>query len=265
MAIDRKLYDKIISENIEVHKKEAELYDVIHTFGANWFAQKKLKSDIERIIKLAPGKKACDLGCGTGNVTEKLLDNGCDVTAVDLSEPMLLQLNKKVGANNLKVICKNIDEFLTKSVDRYDIITMNAVLHHMPDYLDTISKAVEHLSTGGILYIMDGIHRENINRAIEFIRRCFLWIDKKIYITTYGNGNVIYNHGIDYTYSDYHCNAAGTNGLYINKIKGLIKGRGLELVNISGYNVGMFIGTLAMLDNMLPISKNCFRLIARKK
>lgn len=263
MAIDRKLYDKIIQANIEVHKKEAEHYDIIHAFGSNWYAQKKLKNDIEKIVRLSPDKKACDLGCGTGNVTKRLLDNGCTVTAVDLSESMLHQLKKRVNANKVKIFCMNIDKFLKINTDKYDIITINAVLHHMPDYLDTISKAVDHLTVGGVIYLVDGTHREKVNRILEFVRSCFLALDRKVYIAIYGNRKSVYDHGIDYTCSDYHCNKAGTNGLDIIKIKELINKRGLELVSFSDYGVGMYIGTLAMFDNLLPFSKNCFRLIAR--
>ncbi len=75
---------------------------------------------------------------------------------------------------------------------------------------------------------------------------------------------LIYNHGIDYAFSDYHCNAAGTNGLDIDKIRGLIESRGLKLINFSPCNIGMYLGFLAMLDDRVSVSKNCFRLIARK-
>ncbi len=263
--MDKSLYNKIISANIDVHKKEAEFYDIIHTFGLNWYAQEVLKNDIQKIVRIAPGKKACDLGCGTGNVTMKLLDAGCDVTVVELSKAMLSQLNKKINTRKkINTFCMNIDEFLSATVDKYDIVIINATLHHMPDYLDTISMALNHLSDNGVLYIMDGAHREKINKYYEFIRRCFLGLDKKLYTFFRGNREIIYNHGIDYTYSDYHCNAAGTNGLDVAKIKELIKEKGLKLIDFASYNIGMFVGTLAILDDMLSISKNSFRLLAKK-
>lgn len=262
--MDKSLYDKIISENINVHNKEAEFYDIIHSFGLNWYAQRILRNDMRKIIELAPGKKACDLGCGTGNVTRRLLYAGCDVTAVDLSEAMLAQLRKNLGTeNSLKIFCKNIDQFLAETQERYDIITINSVLHHMPDYVDTISVALEHLSAGGVIYIIDGAHREKINKCYEFIRKCFLWLDRKFYTFIHGNKEIIYNHGIDYTYSDYHFNAAGTSGLDLCKIKDLIESRGLTLIKSSGYNIGMCLGLFAMLDDMVSVSKNCFRLLAQ--
>lgn len=265
MSVEKQLYDKIIEANLEVHEKEAVNYNVIHTFGENWYAQRKLWNDIRRMISLAPGKIACDLGCGTGNVTKKLLKVGCEVTAVDISKHMMSEFEKTVHAKDeLKVVCMNIDEFLTNSDSNYDIITINAVLHHMPDYIDTISNALDHLSIGGLIYLVDGVHRDNINRFAEVIRNYFLLIDRKIHIAIKGGGNVIFNHKIDYSFSDYHCNAAGTNGLDINNIRELIRDKELEIVDFSAFNLGMYIGTLAYLDNMFSISKNCFGLIAQK-
>ncbi len=111
--MDKSLYDKIISANIKVHEKEAKVYEAIHAFGMNWYAQRILNDDLREIFKAAPGKKACDLGCGTGNVTSKLLGAGYDVTAVDLSEEMITQLNNKIrGKKNLNTFCMNIDRFL---------------------------------------------------------------------------------------------------------------------------------------------------------
>ena len=264
--MDKILYDKIIAANIEVHEKEAKLYDIIHTFGSNWHAQTILSNDISKIIEVAPGRKACDLGCGTGNVTEKLLNAGCEVDAVDLSESMLSQLNNKVGkGGSLKVFRMNIDEFLAESAQVYDIVTIYAALHHMPNYLETISRVLNHLSPGGLLYIVDGVHRRKVNKYRVFLNRCMLRIDRMVYTSIYGNREIIYNHGIDYAYSDYHCNAAGTNGLDLDKIKALIETRGLKLVNFRIYSLGMYLGIFAMLDNMMSISRNCFRLIAKKE
>lgn len=264
--MDKILYDKIISANLEVHEKEAKLYDIIHTFGANWHAQRMLKNDISMIIELAGGKNACDLGCGTGNVTERLLAASCNVSAVDLSESMLSQLSAKiVRVENLKIFRMNIDEFLAESAEVYDIVTIYAALHHMPNYLGTLSSALNCLSPGGLLYIVDGIHREKMNKCREFFKRCLLRIDRGLYTFIYGNKEIIYNHGIDYAYSDYHCNAAGTNGLDLGKIKSLIESRGFKIINFYNYSLGMYIGIFAMLDNMLSISNNCFRLIAQKK
>lgn len=266
MTMDKVLYDKIISANIDVHKKEARVYETIHAFGMNWYAQRVLNDDLREIFKAAPGKRACDLGCGTGNVTTKLLYAGYDITAVDLSGEMITQLNKKIsGKKNLNTFCMNIDRFLREKQDKYDIIIIYAVLHHMPDYLNTISMALDHLSDRGMLYLVDGIHRQKLNEFYEFIRRCFLKADRQLYVLLHGEKELIYNHGIDYSFFDYHCNAAGTSGLDVDKIKGLIEEKGFyKLINFSPCNIGMYVGFLAMLDDRVPFPKNCFRLIARK-
>lgn len=45
-----------------------------------------------------PGNRLLDLGCGTGNITIPLAQNGYIITAVDLSSEMLLQAKEKAAA-----------------------------------------------------------------------------------------------------------------------------------------------------------------------
>jgi ubiquinone/menaquinone biosynthesis C-methylase UbiE len=40
-------------------------------------------------VNAKPGLKALDLCCGQGNVSEALIDHGCDVVGIDFSPAML--------------------------------------------------------------------------------------------------------------------------------------------------------------------------------
>ena len=60
-----------------------------------------------------PGKIACDLGCGTGELAFRLSDKGYDVIAVDCSEEMLdVFMDKKAefGYDNILVLNQDITE-----------------------------------------------------------------------------------------------------------------------------------------------------------
>lgn len=50
-----------------------------------------------------------DLGCGTGNMTERLAENGFDMIGIDLSEEMLAKASEKARDKNLDILYLNQD------------------------------------------------------------------------------------------------------------------------------------------------------------
>lgn len=149
-------YDAVIKGNIDVHRKEAFIYDFIHQEIWNRAEQKRLKSalgDAERCIEDCKFE-ALDFGAGTGNVTNKLLDMGFKVTAVDISPEMcqVLATQRKddVKAGNLKVLNLNIDHVAIK--EKFDLVTCYSVLHHVPNYLDTLRTLGGLVKKGGVLF-----------------------------------------------------------------------------------------------------------------
>jgi len=149
---------KILQANKELSQHEARYYDMIHSEIFN----KKEQARIDKFLKVAvskiksrrigPGKKqALDVGCGTGNLTLRLLKMGFYVTAVDLGQEYLDILKKKYKGKHLKIICKNIDD--VEFNQKFDFICTYSTLHHLPDYLKTIEKLCNLLRKGGILYM----------------------------------------------------------------------------------------------------------------
>ncbi len=95
--------------------------------------------------------RVLDVGAGDGSATLPFLELGARVTAVDMSESQLAVLAKRCRLFNdrLEVRYGAIDEVIRQMEDRYDIVVMNSFLHHVPDYLGTISEALSVLHPNG--------------------------------------------------------------------------------------------------------------------
>ncbi len=166
---DNDLAKKIYEENVRVHRFEAPIYERIHPEIFNPRVQQELQEDLSLIRKLLPSPNpfaslegrplALDIGCGTGNISIKLLKLGFRVTAVDISQEMLDIFQEKVknlpeAGHNLNIICLDIDSFLAKEeLSSYDCVMVHSVLHHLPHYSDTIYRVSKLLSNGGLIYI----------------------------------------------------------------------------------------------------------------
>lgn len=85
------LREEIIKANIDEHEKEAKYYDIIHTEIYNFYEQKRIETSLYPLVKtLDKNTKILEIGCGTGNLTIKLLNHGFDnITCLDLSPAMI--------------------------------------------------------------------------------------------------------------------------------------------------------------------------------
>lgn len=157
MLVDHSLRDQIHQANIEVHRSEAKLYELLHPEVYSKKEQKRIITQLKKIDKLIVDNKktALDVGAGTGNLTGKLLEMGYRVTATDISLEMCAILKRKYAAympDKLTVLNAPIED-LTFSGEQFDLVACYSVLHHLPDYLSAIGKLSGFLKKGGVLYI----------------------------------------------------------------------------------------------------------------
>lgn len=108
---------------------------------------------------------AVDMGCGSGFITEGLIDRSCNVISVDQSPEMLKQIKKKYGKyKNLKTkIGTSLNIPLS---DNYaDYVFANMYLHHVEIPEMAIKEMTRVLKPGGKLIITDLDSHDN-----EFLR-----------------------------------------------------------------------------------------------
>ncbi len=97
------------------------------------------------LLRLAPGEKALDLGCGDGALTEKLLAAGGLVLGVDASAEQVRAARER-GIN--AQVCRVED---LPFHEEFDSVFSNAVLHWVKDQATALSRIFRSLKPGGRL------------------------------------------------------------------------------------------------------------------
>jgi ubiquinone/menaquinone biosynthesis C-methylase UbiE len=102
-----------------------------------------------------PGKLAADIGAGTGFVSEGLLKRGLRVIAVDQSELMLAEMQRKFsGVSGIEYRIGE-SENLPIADDTVDFVFANMYLHHVETPPAAIKEMTRILKPGGRLAITD--------------------------------------------------------------------------------------------------------------
>jgi len=116
------------------------------------------------------------LGCGTGFVTEKLLENNDDaeITAVDISSEMLRVAREKIDAEHVSFVNMDMMKFLGKAGDNsFDLIISAWALSYV-DKFKFLSEVKRVLKPGGEVAII-----MNRRGTMENMERFFLSLMKK--------------------------------------------------------------------------------------
>ena len=134
---------------------------------------------LEALINAIPDDKEelkiLDLGCGTGNITQKVLERfpHARVTCLDLSENMIEIAKYKLSEYEIEYIVGDFTEVeLTK---KYDAIVSSLALHHIPndEEKEKMYKSIyEALENRGVFYNADVIkansqYNEKLNSQIS--------------------------------------------------------------------------------------------------
>ena len=149
---------EIHEANIAVHRSEAAYYEMFHPEVYGKQEQNRINLTLQKASNLIRNnrKKALDIGAGTGNITDKLLVLGYNVTAVDISAEMCQILRNKnkpfQRKKQLTIVNSPIEDVHFKK-DDFDLITGFSVLHHLPDYAGTLRGLLGFLRKGGVMYL----------------------------------------------------------------------------------------------------------------
>lgn len=111
---------------------------------------------VER-VSLTQDMKALEFGCGTGLVTVLMAPMLGSITAVDSSENMLAELQKKIGDMEIVNIEYHKLDIGEQAVpgSGYDFIFSNMTFHHIEDGDALLKKLCGALASGGVLALTD--------------------------------------------------------------------------------------------------------------
>ena len=132
----------------------------------NEFKEVRFKpfEDLFSHIADKPNLKVIDLGCGTGELTQKLAERLTEpnVLGVDNSAEML---TKAPARENLQFKEKTILEQLEEET-KWDLIFSNAALQWVDDHKELFPRIISHLNPGGQLAVQMPQQNENILNRI---------------------------------------------------------------------------------------------------
>jgi SAM-dependent methyltransferase len=141
------------------HIKHGSLRKLYGRLVVDIFDGAKKQADVPTVL---------DLGAGEGSVTLPFLELGARVTAVDISSSQLEALRGRCErfGEMLEVRCEDINDTLEGRSESYDIVVTNSFLHHIPDYLGMIEKALGLLSPHGQFFsFQDPLRYDSIGKA----------------------------------------------------------------------------------------------------
>ena len=118
---------------------------------APMFAPEVLEPAVDLLSGLAAGGPALEFAVGTGRVAIPLLERGVPVTGIELSEPMVAQLRRKVAEAALPVV---IGDMATTEVPGefalvYLVFNTLGNLRTQAEQVECFRNAARHLRRGG--------------------------------------------------------------------------------------------------------------------
>lgn len=124
-----------------------------------------------KALSLPAGAKALDVGAGEGAFTQRLLDAGLQVSAIELDQDRF----------RLNVPCQNLDlnlDFHDKWDEKFDLVVAMEILEHLRDPRHFIRNCLQLLQPNGFLLISSPNTESWLSR-IRFLRDGnFLWFEE---------------------------------------------------------------------------------------
>lgn len=142
--------EELVERSVRRYRRAHRRYDRVHPEIFNPVEQERLRNALGRAAAEAPGRRALDFGCGSGNVTAHLLEQGMEVTAADVSVEFLRLAARRYGVPTLRL---NGRDLVGLADGSFDLVAAYSVLHHVPDYLFAVRELARVVRPGGIVYL----------------------------------------------------------------------------------------------------------------
>lgn len=143
--------------------------DPVCTAALEWFGDVK-------------GKRLLDIGCGSGKVSLFFAAHGAQVTAIDLSDVAVTNLEafaRENGIDNLEARCMDAEDIDT--LEPFDLIFGSMVLHHLEPFDAFVDKLRRSLNPDGKAFFYEN------NGASKLLMWCRKRLTGKAWIPKHGD------------------------------------------------------------------------------
>ncbi|MEM7144556.1 MAG: class I SAM-dependent methyltransferase [Verrucomicrobiota bacterium] len=127
------------------------------------------KELVDRIMKVEPGDRVFDIGCGTASLFEKLPE-GAKYTGFDVSLEYVEEARQRLG-DAATIIHAAVGDSPSVPEGQFDISVANGVLHHLgDDEAECLFElAYRSLRRGGKLVTVDPVYVEGQSRVARWL------------------------------------------------------------------------------------------------
>jgi ubiquinone/menaquinone biosynthesis C-methylase UbiE len=139
-------------------EKHARLFNMIAPVY-NWFFRRQVQTyrsvldNYERLLKLPPGGRVLDIGCGTGAFTYSIAERGYQAVGVDFSESMLRAAKKSTRGKSIEFVQGDVTKGLDFPDASFDLVFSSYVLHGLSFELrQRLYAEADRLSRGSIIF-----------------------------------------------------------------------------------------------------------------
>ena len=139
---------------------QAARYDESVANGSNLHARyNEVLDRVVQVAEISPGKRALDIGTGTGNLALRCLALGAEVVGLDPSERMLAEAREKASGYPDAAFHQVQEPFLSIPYPdkSFDVVMSTYAYHHIPHRLkpDSVREMIRVLKPGGIWALGD--------------------------------------------------------------------------------------------------------------
>lgn len=143
------------------------IYDCFQSlFKSNDFHRKLVRD----WLKLEPGMRILDVGCGTGALAP-YLTHGVHYLGIDSNTAYIRQAQQRYGSEHVRFLCAKAQDLKELVATPFDRITILGVLHHLPDEIcqQLMAELRPLLSQSGLLLTVDVCYHARQSRLARWL------------------------------------------------------------------------------------------------
>jgi len=167
MSNDQEAKDKLLFEQIADSYVRKDL-----TPYCRIARKQRLDTSLKSIRQ--PVGRLLEVGCGAGFTADYLKGKYKSYLGLDYSKNLVAYAERYNSSNQARFLCVNIKDFVTS--EKFDVILMIGVLHHIPDPEKILDDLRPLLAQGGCLVVNEP---QRGNPLISMLRRIRKKVDAK--------------------------------------------------------------------------------------